>query len=405
MADRPRSPIADRMRRIPTSQTIAVIEKARALSAAGRDILNLSAGEPDFETPENIKAAAIKAIHDGQTRYTDVAGVSVLREAVTAKFKRDNNLVYAPGEVIVGTGGKQIIFNALLATINAGDEAIIPTPCWVSYPDIVSLADGIPVIVPCSDAHNFKLQPDALESAITSRTKWLILNTPSNPSGALYSREELSALATVLRRHPNIWILTDDIYEKLVFDGLPFSTMAQAAPDLRDRTLTMNGCSKGYAMTGWRIGFGAGPKELISEMVKLQSQSTSNTCSIAQAAAVEALSGPQDSIAKMVTSFQERRDLVVRLLTSIQGLTCGTPQGAFYVFPGIRHFIGKRTAGGTDIVDDEAFVTALLAEEGVAAVHGAAFKYPGHIRISYSTSVTQLEDACKRIHRFCSSLH
>jgi aspartate aminotransferase len=398
------APIADRMRSIPASPTITIIEKARALRAAGRDILSLSAGEPDFDTPENIKEAAIKAIRAGDTRYTDVAGSLAVRKAVATKFLRDNGLDYSPHEIIVSTGGKQIIFNALLASINPGDEAIIPSPCWVSYPDIVTLAEGVPVIVACSAAQGFKLRPADLEAAITRRTRWLILNNPSNPTGALYSREELLALAGVLRRHSHVWVLTDDIYEKLVFDGSLFYTMAQVAPELRNRTVTMNGCSKGYAMTGWRIGFGAGPAELVAEMVKLQSQSTSNTCSVAQAAAVEALTGPQHAVGEMVARFQRRRDLVLDLLRRIPGLSCETPQGAFYVYPGIHDFVGKRTAANVVIADDAAFVAALLEETGVAVVHGAAFQYPGHFRISYSTSDEQLREACERIRRFCSSL-
>jgi aspartate aminotransferase len=395
---------AERLDRVSPSQTIAISSKARALKAAGRDIISLSAGEPDFDTPANVKAAAIRAIEAGETKYTDVSGTMALRQAVCAKFKRDSNLDYTPSEVMISTGGKQVIFNAMVATLNAGDEVIIPSPCWVSYPDIVALADGTPVIVPCSQNSGFKLRAEDLEAAITPKTKWLMLNSPSNPSGAAYTAAELGALAAVLLRHPHVWVLTDDIYEKLVYDGFEFATMAQVEPRLKDRTLTMNGCSKAYAMTGWRIGFCGGPAALIKAMDKLQSQSTSNTSSISQAAAVEALNGPQDFLAEMTAVYKERRDLVVSMLNTAPGLNCPTPEGAFYVFPSIHGCIGKTSRGGVEISDDERFVTALLDEEGVAAVHGAAFMYPGHFRVSYATDTESLRKACDRIKHFCEGL-
>ncbi len=395
---------AERLDRVSPSQTIAISSKARALKAAGRDIISLSAGEPDFDTPANVKAAAIRAIEAGETKYTDVSGTMALRQAVCAKFKRDSNLDYTPSEVMISTGGKQVIFNAMVATLNAGDEVIIPSPCWVSYPDIVALADGTPVIVPCSQNSGFKLRAEDLEAAITPKTKWLMLNSPSNPSGAAYTAAELGALAEVLLRHPHVWVLTDDIYEKLVYDGFEFATIAQVEPALRDRTLTMNGCSKAYAMTGWRIGFCGGPAALIKAMDKLQSQSTSNTSSISQAAAVEALNGPQDFLAEMTAVYKERRDLVVSMLNTAPGLNCPTPEGAFYVFPSIHGCIGKTSRSGVAISDDERFVTALLDEEGVAAVHGTAFMYPGHFRVSYATDTESLRKACERIKHFCEGL-
>jgi aspartate aminotransferase len=395
---------AERLDRVSPSQTIAISSKARALKAAGRDIISLSAGEPDFDTPANVKAAAIRAIEAGETKYTDVSGTMALRQAVCAKFKRDSDLDYTPSEVMISTGGKQVIYNAMVATLNAGDEVIIPAPCWVSYPDIVALADGTPVIIPCSQNSGFKLRPEDLEAAITPKTKWLMLNSPSNPSGAAYTAAELQALAEVLLRHPHVWVLTDDIYEKLVYDGFAFATMAQVAPGLRDRTLTMNGCSKAYAMTGWRIGFCGGPAALIRAMDKLQSQSTSNTSSISQAAAVEALNGPQDFLAEMTAVYKERRDLVVSMLNTAPGLHCPTPEGAFYVFPALHGCIGKTSRSGVAITDDESFVTALLDEEGVAAVHGTAFMYPGHFRVSYATDTESLRRACERIRHFCEGL-
>ncbi len=396
--------IANRLNRISPSQTIAISTKARALKAAGRDIISLSAGEPDFDTPHNVKQAAIRAIEAGETKYTDVAGTLALRRAVAEKFRRDNRLDYAPEDVIVSTGGKQVIYNAMVATLNVGDEAVIPSPCWVSYPDIVALADGTPVIVPCSQNNGFKLRAEDLEAAITPRTKWVFLNSPNNPTGAAYSAAELRPLCDVLLRHPHVWIFTDDIYEKLVYDDFKFATIVEVEPRLRDRTVTMNGCSKAYAMTGWRIGFAGGPSSLIRALDKLQSQSTSNTSSIGQAAAVEALSGPQDSIDEMVSVYRDRRDLVVDMLNATPGLHCHKPEGAFYVFPSMQGCLGKTSRAGAKITDDESFVIALLDEEGVATVHGTAFVYPGHFRISYATDTNSLREACTRIQRFCSGL-
>ena len=396
--------IADRLNRISPSQTIAISSKARALKAAGRDIISLSAGEPDFDTPAHIKQAAIDAINAGDTKYTDVAGTPALRKAVAAKFLRDSGIDYKPEEVIVSTGGKQVIFNAMLATVQAGDEVIIPTPCWVSYPDIVALAEGTPVFVPCSQNSGFKLRAEDLEAAITPKTKWFFLNSPSNPTGAAYSAEDLRPICDVLLKHPNIWVFTDDIYEKLTYDGFKPATIVQVEPALRSRTITMNGCSKAYAMTGWRIGFCGAPVELIKAMDKLQSQSTSNTSSISQAAAVAALNGPEDALHEMTKVYKERRDLVVDMLNQAEGLTCHKPEGAFYVFPSMQGCIGKTTPKGAKIETDEDFVIALLDEEGVAAVHGSAFVYPGHFRISYATSTEALREACTRIQRFCAAL-
>jgi len=396
--------IAERLNRVSPSLTIAVSTKARALKVAGRDIISLSAGEPDFDTPDHVKEAAITAIRNGETKYTDVSGTPALRKAVADKFKRDSGLDYKPEEVMISTGGKQIIYNAMVATLNAGDEAIIPSPCWVSYPDIVSLADGTPVIVPCGQNNGFKLRAEDLEAAITPRTKWFILNNPCNPTGAAYSAEELRSICDVLLRHPDVWIFTDDIYEKLAYDGFKPATIVQVEPRLRDRTLTMNGCSKAYAMTGWRLGFCAGPLTLIKAMDKLQSQSTSNTSSITMAAAVAALTGPEDSIHAMVKVYRERRDLVVSMLNEAPGITCGKPEGAFYVFPSVHGCIGKTSRSGVKITDDESFVGALLEEEGVAAVHGTAFMYPGYFRISYATSTDLLREACRRIQHFCQGL-
>jgi len=397
--------IAERLDRISPSQTIAISSKARALKAGGRDIISLSAGEPDFDTPANVKDAAIRAIQAGDTKYTDVAGTPALRRAVAEKFRRDSGLDYKPEEIIISTGGKQVIFNAMVATMNPGNEAIIPTPCWVSYPDIVALADGTPVFVPCGQNNGFKLRPEDLEAAITPRTKWLVLNSPCNPTGAAYSHAELRALCDVLLRHPDVWVFTDDIYEKLVYGDFRFSTVVEVEPRLRDRTVTMNGCSKAYAMTGWRIGFAGGPAHLVKAMDKLQSQSTSNTSSISQAAAVEALNGPQDFIGEMVEVYQARRDMVVSMLNQATGMHCHLPEGAFYVFPSVHGCIGKTSRGGTAIADDESFVLALLEEEGVAAVHGSAFMYPGHLRISYAAATEQLRTACERIQHFCAGLH
>ena len=396
---------AARLDKVSPSQTIAISSKARALKAAGRDVISLSAGEPDFDTPENVKEAAIAAIRAGETKYTDVAGTMPLRRAVAEKFRRDSGLDYKPEEIIVSTGGKQVIFNAMIATMDAGDEAIIPTPCWVSYPDIVSLADGTPVFVPCGQNNGFKMRAEDLEAAIRPKTKWFFLNSPCNPTGAAYSAAELRAICDVLLRHPHVWVFTDDIYDKLVYDGFEAATIVQVEPRLRDRTVTMNGCSKAYAMTGWRIGFAGAPVALVKAMDKLQSQSTSNASSVSQAAALEALTGPQGFIQEMVAVYQARRDLAVSMLNQSAGIHCHTPEGAFYVFPSVHGCIGKTSKGGVAIGNDEDFVTTLLDEEGVAAVHGAAFMYPGHFRISYATDTESLREACSRIQRFCAGLH
>ena len=396
--------IAERLSRIKPSPTIAVTQKARELKAAGRDVIGLGAGEPDFDTPENIKEAAIKAIREGDTKYTAVDGTPALKEAIVEKFKRENGLDYSTAEVTVGTGGKQVLYNAFQATLNAGDEVIVPAPFWVSYPDMVLLAEGEPVAVPCSQNNNFKLRPEDLEEAITKKTRWLILNSPSNPTGAAYSRAEMEALAEVLKRHEQVWVLTDDIYEHLVYDGFEFTTLAQVAPEMKARTLTMNGVSKAYCMTGWRIGFAAGPAELIKAMAKVQSQSTSNPSSISQAAAVEALTGPQDFIAEHNEVFKQRRDLVVDSLNRVEGLSCPRPEGAFYVYPSCAGCIGKTTPDGKKINSDGDFVTYLLEAEGVAAVQGEAFGLSPHFRISYATSTDALEEACVRIKRACEAL-
>jgi aspartate aminotransferase len=396
--------IADRLDRISPSLTIAMSTKARVLKAAGRDIIGLSAGEPDFDTPRNVKDAAIAAINAGDTKYTDVAGTPALRQAVCNRFKLDHGLDFKPEEILIATGGKQVIFDALLATINPGDEAIIPAPCWVSYPDIVELAEGKPVIVACDQNSGFKLRPEQLEAAITPKTKWFLLNNPCNPTGAAYDAEELKALTDVLMRHPDVWVFTDDIYEKLAYDDFRPATVLEVEPRLRDRTVTMNGCSKAYAMTGWRIGYAAAPVHLIKQMDKLQSQSTSNTSSISQAAAVEALNGPQDFIEVMKVSYKRRRDMVVEMLNAAPGLYCHKPEGAFYVFPSMQGCLGKTTAAGKPIDGDEAFCIALLEETGVACVHGSAFMYPGHFRISYATSDEALRDACTRIQTFCAGM-
>ncbi len=396
--------IADRLNRISPSLTIAMTTKARALKAAGKDIIGLSSGEPDFDTPQNVKDAAIAAIQRGETKYTDVAGTMALRKAICEKFKRDSGLDYKPEEIIVSTGGKQVIFDALLATINPGEEAIIPAPCWVSYPDIVELAEGKPVVVQCGQNNGFKLTAEALEAAITPKTKWLIINNPCNPTGAAYSAEEMKKLTDVLMKHPNVWIFTDDIYEKLVYDGFKPATILEVEPRLRDRTVTMNGCSKAYAMTGWRIGFAGAPVGLIKAMDKLQGQSTSGTSSISQAAAVEALAGPQESIEEMRKVYERRRNMVVEMLNAAPGIRCHKPEGAFYVFPDMRGCIGKTTAGGKKIETDEDFTIALLEETGVATVHGAAFLSAGHFRISYATSDEALKEACTRIQKFCAGM-
>ena len=396
--------ISDSLNRIQPSATIAISNKAMQLKAEGKNVIGLAAGEPDFDTPQNIKDAAIKAIQAGKTKYTPVDGIPELKKAIVDKFKRENNLDYKPSQVSVGTGGKQVLFNALMATVNPGDEVIVPAPYWVSYPDIVMLAGGTPVFVEGKVENGFKLQAADLEKAITPKTKWLILNSPSNPSGAAYSRAELKALTDVLLKHPHVWVLSDDMYEHLVYDDFEFTTPAQVEPKLYDRTLTMNGVSKSYCMTGWRIGYGAGPEQLIKAMSKLQSQSTSNPSSIAQWAAVEALNGPQGFIDDNNNVFKERRDLVVSMLNQAKGLSCPTPEGAFYVYPSCAGAIGKTAPSGNVIATDEDFVTELLAAEGVAAVHGGAFGMSPFFRISYATATETLEDACKRIQRFCGNL-
>ncbi|WP_336800709.1 pyridoxal phosphate-dependent aminotransferase [Kaistia sp. MMO-174] len=396
--------LADSLARIKPSATIAVTNKARELKAAGRDVIGLGAGEPDFDTPENIKEAAIAAIREGKTKYTAVDGIPELKAAISAKFKRENNLTYAPNQITVGTGGKQVLYNALMATLNPGDEVIIPAPYWVSYPEIVALGGGTPVEIVGPQSSGFKIGPEALEAAITPKTKWLILNSPSNPSGAGYTRTELRALADVLLKYPQVWIMTDDMYEHLVFDGFEFSTIAEVEPKLYDRTLTVNGVSKAYAMTGWRIGYAGGPVELIKAIGTIQSQSTSNPSSISQWAAVEALNGPQDYIPKNAEIFKKRRDLVVSMLNQANGIVCPNPEGAFYVFPSCAGTLGKTTAGGKLLKTDEDFVTALLEEEGVAVVQGSAFGLAPYFRISYATSTEALEEACTRIQRFCGNL-
>ena len=396
--------IADSLSRVQPSATIAVTQKARQLKAEGRDVIGLGAGEPDFDTPENIKEAAIDAIRRGETKYTDVTGIPELKKAIAAKFARENNLTYAPEQCYVAPGGKPIIYNAMMATLNPGDEVIIPAPYWVSYPDIVNLAGGTPVIVEATAEHGFKLQADVLEAAITPKTKWLIFNSPSNPTGAAYTREELKPLTDVLLRHPHVWVLTDDMYEHLTYGDFTFVTPAEVEPQLHDRTLTMNGVSKAYAMTGWRIGYCAGPAALISAMAKIQSQSTSNPTSISQWAAVEALNGPQDYIAQSNAVFVRRRDMVVDMLNAAEGIQCATPEGAFYVYPSCAGCIGKTTKSGVTLQSDEDFATALLEEEGVAVVHGAAFGLSPFFRISYATSDENLREACTRIQRFCANL-
>ncbi len=392
------------LRRIAPSATIAISAKARALKAAGRDIIALSAGEPDFDTPDNIKEAGIAAIRAGKTKYTDPDGMPELKAAICAKFKRENGLDYKPSQVHVAPGGKPVIYNALVATLNPGDEVIIPAPYWVSYPDMVLLAGGTPVPVETTAESGFKLTPEALEKVITPKSKWLIINSPSNPSGGAYTRAELQAIADVLLKHPQVWVLTDDMYEHLVFDDFEFTTIAQVEPRLYDRTLTMNGVSKAYAMTGWRIGYAAGPEPLIKAMAKMISQTTSNPSSISQWAALEALNGTQDFIKPNAKLFQERRDLVVSMLNQAQGIHCPTPEGAFYVYPSCAGLIGKTAPSGKVIESDEDFAVELLETEGVAVVHGAAFGLSPFFRISYATSNDVLEDACSRIQRFCGNV-
>ena len=396
--------LSDTLARVQPSPTIAATQKARELKAAGRDVISLSAGEPDFDTPANVCEAAVDAIRRGETRYTAVDGIPELKAAIAAKFARENGLTYAPEEISVGTGGKQILFNALMATLNPGDEVVIPAPYWVSYPDMVLLAGGTPVFVEGRANAGYKITPADLEDAITPKTKWLIFNSPSNPTGAGYTAEEIRALTDVVLRHPHIWVLSDDIYEHLAYDDFRFATPAEVEPRLRHRTLTMNGVSKAYAMTGWRIGYAGGPKALIDAMRKLQSQSTSNPCSIAQWAAVEALNGPQDFLPEWREAFERRRDLVVAGLAECPGLRCPTPEGAFYVYPTIDGCIGRTSAGGAKITDDEMFCAALLEEEAVAVVHGAAFGLSPAFRISYATSDDLLREAVARIRRFCEGL-
>jgi aspartate aminotransferase len=396
--------LSDALSRVKPSATIVITQKARELKAQGRDVISLSVGEPDFDTPDNIKEAAIAAIRRGETKYPPVSGIPQLREAIARKFKRENGLDYKPSQTIVGTGGKQVIYNALLATLNPGDEVIIPRPYWVSYPEMVVLTGGTPVFVDTTMAHSFKLQAEDLERAITPKTKWIILNSPSNPSGAAYARDEMKAITDVLVRHPHVWILTDDMYEHLVYGDFEFVTPAQVEPSLYDRTLTMNGVSKAYAMTGWRIGYAAGPETLIKAMDFVQGQQTSGAATISQWAAVEALDGPQDHLAVFRKAFAERRELVVSMLNQTRFLKCPMPEGAFYVYPSCAEAIGKRTPDGKVIETDEDFVSELLAAEGVAAVHGSAFGLGPNLRISYATSNQQLEEACNRIQRFCGSL-
>ena len=400
----PKGFLSESLGRIQPSPTIAVTQKARDLKAAGRDVIGLGAGEPDFDTPDNIKDAAIAAIRRGETKYTAVEGIPELRAAIARKFKRENNLDYAVEQTFVSPGGKAIIFNALLATLNPGDEVICIAPYWVSYPDIVLLGGGKPVIVQARIEDGFRLTPAALEQAITPKTKWLIFNQPSNPTGACYTREQLKALTDVLMKHPQVWILTDDMYEHLVYGGFKFSTIAEVEPGLYERTLTMNGVSKAYAMTGWRIGYCAGPEPLIKAMAKLQSQSATNASSISQWASVEALNGPQDCIPKFQRAFEERRDLVVSMLNQAHGIECPKPEGAFYVYPTVRKLIGKKAPSGKVIATDEDFASELLQSEGVAVVHGAAFGLSPYFRISYATSSKVLEAACSRIQKFCGDL-
>jgi aspartate aminotransferase len=396
--------LADALSRVKPSATIAVAQKARELKAQGRNVIGLGAGEPDFDTPDNIKEAAIAAIRRGETKYPPVSGIPELRQAIAAKFKRENGLDYRPEQTIVGTGGKQILFNALMATLNPGDEVVIPTPYWVSYPEMVALCGGTPVFVATTIENAFKLRPEDLEKAITPKTKWFIFNSPSNPSGAAYSHAELKALTDVLMRHPNVWTLSDDMYEHLTYGDFSFASPAQVEPGLYGRTLTMNGVSKAYAMTGWRIGYAAGPIELIKAMDMIQGQQTSGACTIAQWAAVEALNGPQDFIPRNKKIFQGRRDLVVSMLNQARGLTCPTPEGAFYVYPSCAGAIGRKAPSGKIINNDQDFVTELLEAEGVAVVHGGAFGLGPNFRISYATSEKALEEACSRIQRFCGGL-
>ncbi|WP_262689570.1 pyridoxal phosphate-dependent aminotransferase [Kordiimonas aestuarii] len=390
--------------RIKPSPTIAVSTKAQELKAAGKDVIGLGAGEPDFDTPDHIKEAAIKAIWDGQTKYTAVDGTPACKAAIVEKFKRENGLSFEASQITVNSGGKHTIYNAMVATLNPGDEVVIPTPYWVSYPDITLLAGGVPVFVPTSIDTGFKMTPEALDAAITPKTKWLIFNSPSNPSGAAYSAAEIKALGEVLKRHEHVWVFADDIYEHITYEGFSFKTIAQVVPEIAHRTLTMNGVAKAYAMTGWRIGYAGGDAKLIKAMAKVQSQSTSNPCSISQAATVAALQGPQGFLKDRTTVFQTRRDLVVGMLNETEGITCPVPEGAFYVYPSITGCVGKKTPGGKVINTDEDFVTYILEDYGIAAVHGEAFGLSPHFRVSYATSTEALTTACTRIQDACAKL-
>ncbi len=396
--------IASRLKRIKPSATLAVTAKAAELKAAGRDVIGLGAGEPDFDTPEYIRKAGCDAINGGQTKYTNVDGTPALKDAIIAKFKRENDLTYTRDQVTVGTGGKQVLYNALMATLNPGDEVIIPAPYWVSYPDMVLLAEGEPVFVECTQADNFKMQPAQLDAAITPKTKWVILNSPSNPTGAGYTKVEMKALTDVLLKHPHVWVMTDDMYEHLVYDGFEFCTPAEVEPKLYDRTLTVNGVSKAYSMTGWRIGYAGGPKELIKAMGTIQGQSTSNPSSVSQAAAAAALNGDQAFLQDWVESFKQRRNLVVSMLNACEGIDCPMPEGAFYVYPSCAGCIGKTTPDGKVIENDSDFVTYLLESQGVATVQGVAFGLSPHFRISYATREKALEEACNRIQKACAAL-
>jgi aspartate aminotransferase len=396
--------VSNSLKRIKPSPTLAVTQKARELKAAGKEIISLGAGEPDFDTPDNIKQAAIKAINDGDTKYTAVDGTPVLKNAIIKKFKRENNLDYQADQVTVGAGGKHVIYNAMVATLNEGDEVVIPAPYWVSYPDIVLLAGGTPIILECNEKQGFKINPSELEKSITKKTKWIILNSPSNPTGACYSEEDIKEIAKVLIKHPHVNILSDDIYEHVAYEGFKFFTIAQIN-ELKERVLTMNGVSKAYSMTGWRIGYAAGPKEIIKAISKIQSQSTSNPSSISQAAAVEALNGTQDFIKERATSFQERRDFVVKALNDINGIECLNPDGAFYVFPSCKGLIGKKDSTGKELKTDTDFVQSLLENSGVAVVQGSAFGLEGFFRISYATSIKNLEKALEKISSFCKNLN
>ena len=395
--------ISDSLKKIKPSPTIAVTQKARELKAAGKDVIGLGAGEPDFDTPENIKQAAIKAINDGDTKYTAVDGTPALKKAIVEKFKKENNLDYTADQITVGAGGKHVIYNAMMATLNEGDEVIVPAPYWVSYPDIVLLAGGKPVVMECDEKQSFKINPSDLEKFITPKTKWIILNSPSNPTGACYSEKDIREIAKVLEKHPHVYILSDDIYEHVTYEGFKFFTIAQIE-GLKERVLTMNGVSKAYSMTGWRIGYAAGPKEIIKAIAKIQSQSTTNPSSISQAASVEALSGTQDFIKKRADSFQERRDFVVKALNDIDSIECLNPDGAFYVFPSCKGLMGKKDTNGKEIKSDTDFVQSLLENSGIAVVQGSAFGLEGFFRISYATSMDNLKKALEKISSFCKSL-